>query len=140
MAVVLQPMMFLSSYDPPVIPQAEWLSGALRRLGPTATRYAMRAVKIAVNVPFGRLRALRAEIGLAPSKLNPLFDGQFSPAGAIGLYSEQLGGPRPDYPRPTWIVGFASFDSDTGRRPISTQRWGNFSTPVLRPWYSPSAV
>jgi rhamnosyltransferase subunit B len=113
-AVVLQPMMFLSSYDPPVIPKAEWLSTLLRELGPTPTRYALWFLKKAINVVFRPLHSLRADLGLAPTSQNPLFDGQFADAGAIGLYSRLLGEVRPDYPRPTSIVGFATFDSDDG--------------------------
>ena len=114
-AVVLQPMMFLSSYDPPVIPKAEWLSTVLRRLGPVPTRYAMFVLKKAVNVLFRPLHTLRADLGLKPSARDPLFDGQFSEPGAIGLYSRLLGDPQPDYPQPTSIVGFATFDSVDGR-------------------------
>jgi rhamnosyltransferase subunit B len=113
-AVVLQPMMFLSAYDPPVIPKAEFFSALLRQLGPTPTRYAFWILKKAVNSLFQPLHALRAELGLAPAAQNPLFDGQFADAGAIGLYSRLLGEVQPDYPQPTAIVGFATFDSENG--------------------------
>jgi rhamnosyltransferase subunit B len=114
-AVILQPMMFLSAYDPPVIPGAEWLSAVLRRLGPIPTRYALWALKKAVNGLFRPLHVLRTDLGLAPNALNPLFDGQFAEGGAIGLYSRLLGEVQPDYPQPTSIVGFATFDSESGR-------------------------
>ena len=113
-AVVLQPMMFFSSYDPPVIPKAEAFSALLRSMGPTPTRLALWVIKRAVNVLFGPLRALRADLGLAPSAQNPLFEGQFSKGGAIGLYSRLLGDVQPDYPNPTSIVGFATFDAEGG--------------------------
>jgi rhamnosyltransferase subunit B len=113
-AVVLQPMMFLSSYDPPVIAKAEWVSALLRWLGPGATRFAMHAIKRTANLVFSPLRAVRAEIGLKPATVDPLFDGQFGAAGAIGLYSSLLGGVQADYPPATAIVGFASFDSEDG--------------------------
>jgi UDP:flavonoid glycosyltransferase YjiC (YdhE family) len=114
LAVVLQPMMFLSSYDPPVIPKAEWLSTLLRQLGPAPTRHTLWIIKKAINGLFRPLHALRADLGLAPTAQNPLFDGQFAQAGAIGLYSRLLGEVQPDYPRPTSIVGFATFDSEDG--------------------------
>ncbi|MEP6883373.1 MAG: glycosyltransferase [Gammaproteobacteria bacterium] len=113
-AVVLQPMMFLSSYDPPVLPGFNWLSAALRGLGPAATRRALWLLKKAVNTVFAPLHALRAELQLPPVSEDPLFDGQFGAAGAIGLYSRLLGDVRPDYPQPTTIVGFATFDSEHG--------------------------
>ena len=114
-AVVLQPMMFLSSYDPPVILEARRLSALLRALGPTPSRYALWILKKAVNRVFRPLHALRAELGLQRSAQNPLFEGQFSRAGAIGLYSRLLGEVRPDYPQPASIVGFTAFDSEDGR-------------------------
>jgi rhamnosyltransferase subunit B len=113
-AMILQPMMFLSAYDPPLIPNAEWLSAILRRLGPAPSRCAMWVLKRAVNVIFRPLHVLRADLSLPRSALNPLFDGQFGTAGAIGLYSTLLGEAQPDYPRSTSIVGFAPFDSEDG--------------------------
>jgi rhamnosyltransferase subunit B len=113
-AVVLQPMMFLSAHDPPVIPQAEWLTRVLRRAGPTLTRAAFRLVKRAIGRMMRPVDGLRTEIGLTPASHDALFDGQFSSYGAIGLYSTVLGGVQPDFPTPTDIVGFASFDSEDG--------------------------
>jgi rhamnosyltransferase subunit B len=113
-AVVLQPMMFFSSYDPPVIPKAEALSALLRSMGPGPTRLALWIIKRGVNVLFRPLRTLRAGLGLEPSAQNPLFEGQFAKGGAIGLYSRLLGDVQPDYPHPTSIVGFATFDADDG--------------------------
>ena len=113
-AVLLQPMMFLSSYDPPVLPGLGWLSAAMRRLGPAPTRHALWLLKKAVNTVFGPLHDLRAELGLPPATQDPLFAGQFAAAGAIGLYSHLLGDVQPDYPHPTSIAGFATFDSEDG--------------------------
>ena len=113
-AVVLQPMMFLSAYDPPVVPHFKWLSAALRRLGPAPTRRAIWLLKQAVNAVFGPLHALRAELGLPREARDPLFDGQFAACGAIALYSKLLGDVQPDHPQPSCIVGFAAFDSENG--------------------------
>ncbi len=113
-AVVLQPMMFLSAYDPPLIPQALGLSALMRRLGPAPTRAALWVLKKAVAAVFRPLESLRADLGLPPGGKDPLFDGQFSADGAIGLYSKLLGEAQPDYPRPSSIAGFATFDSETG--------------------------
>ncbi len=113
-AVVLQPLMFLSAFDPPVIPKVPWLTALLRRLGPGVTRVALNLAKQALAPQLRPVHALRAQIGLAPLARNPLFEGQFSAAGALGLYSPLLGGSQADHPRPTAIVGFAAFDSDDG--------------------------
>ena len=74
-AVVLQPMMFLSSYDPPVILEAERLSALLRALGPTPARYVLWILKKAVNRVFRPLHALRAELGLKRTPQNPCSRG-----------------------------------------------------------------
>jgi len=113
-AIVLQPLMFFSAYDPPVIPRAQWLAPLLRRLGAPASEFVLRVIKGAVGTLLGPVRALRHDIGLAATRSNPLFEGQFAADGAIALYSPVLGGIRPDYPRPTAVVGFAPFDSDDG--------------------------
>ena len=113
-AVVLQPMMFLSAYDPPVVPGLQWLSKALRELGPAPTRHALWLLKKAVNTVFGPLHVLRADLGLPPAAQDALFAGQFAAPGAIGLYSKLLGEVQPDYPQPSFIVGFATFDSEEG--------------------------
>jgi UDP:flavonoid glycosyltransferase YjiC (YdhE family) len=114
LGIVLQPLMFLSAYDPPEIPRAQWLTALLRRLGPGPTRWAMRVIKHAFGAQLRPVHALRAAIGLPALRINPLFDGQFSALGAIGLYSPLLAAAQPDYPQPTAIVGFASYDSDDG--------------------------
>jgi len=114
LAVILQPMMFLSAYDPPVIPRAEFLRPLLRLLGPTAAAGVLSLGKSATHGLFAPLARLRAELGLRPDPRHPLFEGQFSPAGALGLYSPALGGVQPDYPAGAAIVGFASFDSEDG--------------------------
>jgi UDP:flavonoid glycosyltransferase YjiC (YdhE family) len=126
--------MFLSAYDPPVIAGAEFLSAILRASGPVPARYTLWILKKMLNGLFRPLHALRAELGLPPTSKNPLFDGQFSADGAIGLYSTLLGDVRPDYPRPTSIVGFAAFDSEDGRSsalPPALEEFLNAGPPPL---------
>jgi UDP:flavonoid glycosyltransferase YjiC (YdhE family) len=115
LAVILQPMMFMSAYDPPVIPRIEFLSPLLRLLGPSAAAGVLSLGKAATHGVFAPLARLRAELGLRPDPRHPLFEGQFSPAGALGLYSPTLGAVQADYPTPSAIVGFAAFDSEDGR-------------------------
>jgi UDP:flavonoid glycosyltransferase YjiC (YdhE family) len=115
LAVVLQPMMFMSAYDPPVIPRAEFLKPLLRLLGPTVAAGVLGLGKSITHGLFLPLARLRAELQLAPDPRHPLFEGQFSSVGALGLYSRALGSVRPDYPVGAAVVGFASFDSEDGR-------------------------
>jgi UDP:flavonoid glycosyltransferase YjiC (YdhE family) len=114
-AVVLQPFMFMSAYDPPLIPTQEWLGPFLRALGPTLTKPLLRAVKSGMRPMLEPVRRLRREVGLGASGGNALFEGQFSRAGAIALYSSLLGDTQPDYPTPALIAGFAPYDSEDGR-------------------------
>jgi rhamnosyltransferase subunit B len=125
-AIVLQPMMFLSAYDPPVIPRAEWLTRVLRRAGPTVTGAVLGLVKRGFGRMLRPVDDLRAEIGLGPASQDALFDGQFSSYGAIGLYSTVLGGVQPDFPKATAIVGFASFDSEDGAAAVLDPRLNEF--------------
>jgi UDP:flavonoid glycosyltransferase YjiC (YdhE family) len=115
--IVLQPTMFLSVFDPPVIPRVEWLAHVLRRLGAPASAIVLGLIKYGVGRMLSPIHALRREIGLPVTRQNPLFEGQFSHDGAIALYSDMLGGVRADYPLRTSIAGFAWFDSDDGTPP-----------------------
>ncbi len=116
LAVALQPLVFLSAYDPPLLPQGQWAGRLLRAAGPTLARPALRLLKLGLEPMFEPVRRLRREVGLPGRSAHPLFEGQYGPAGAVALYSAVLGGVQPDYPAPTAIVGFASFDSESGRR------------------------
>jgi UDP:flavonoid glycosyltransferase YjiC (YdhE family) len=74
----------------------------------------LSALKRLVSRVAGPVHDLRREIGLGASRQDPLLDGQFSRAGALGLYSPLLGGLQPDYPAPTALTGFAFYDSERG--------------------------
>ncbi len=126
LAIVLQPMIFMSAYDPPVIPRAEFLQPLLRLLGPTAAAAVLALGKHATHGLFAPLTRLRAELGLKPDPRHPLFEGQFSSVGALGLYSPALGGVQADYPVRTTVVGFASFDSEDGREPTLSPALADF--------------
>lgn len=112
--IALQPFMFLSAFDPPVLPQSALLSALLRTLNPRGRAVLLRILKKLFAPLLRPVHRLRAQVGLAPTRLDPLFEGQFSTLGAIGLYSPLLGQVQPDYPRPTILAGFSWFDSDEG--------------------------
>jgi UDP:flavonoid glycosyltransferase YjiC (YdhE family) len=56
------------------------------------------------------LRRFRAELGLPPSADDPLFEGQYSPALNLALFSKVLAAPQPDWPGNTVVTGFPFFD------------------------------
>jgi UDP:flavonoid glycosyltransferase YjiC (YdhE family) len=113
---VVQPLAFLSRYDPPSPPQAPWLrpvaalhpsiAAAVHGLG----RYVTRAWPKAVY-------DLRASLGLPPGA-NPLFEGQHSPALVLALFSRVLAATQPDYPPQTLVTGFPFYDDGEQRPPV----------------------
>jgi len=108
-SAVMQPLGFFSGYDPPSIIWPAFAEGA-RRFGPTVTRPIMAALKAVVrpwNRPWHRLRA---EIGLPPTRDDPTFEGQHSPALVLALFSRVLGQPQPDWPANVVVTGFPLFD------------------------------
>jgi len=115
MTAVLQPMMFASAYDPPRAARSDWLHGLFRLLGVGPTAAAIRLAKFGVGQLLTPLHTLRDDLGLPPSRANPMFEGQFSPDGTLALYSRVLGDVQPDFPAATLITGFAAYDSEDGR-------------------------
>jgi rhamnosyltransferase subunit B len=113
-AAVLQPMMFMSAYDPPVMLPGAWLAPLLRRLGPTNAGFVLRAIKRMLGRLATPVQQFRREIGLSATNKDPIIDGQFSSAGTLAMYSALLGGLQADFPPRTSITGFAFYDSHNG--------------------------
>ncbi len=114
-AVVLQPMLFLSAFDPPVMPGV--VGNILRKLRPRTARFVIDLILFLSRPLLRRIDRFRTQVGLPHSASNPAFGGQFSTAGAIGLYSDVLGRAQADYPVPTRVIGFPWFDSEDGLPP-----------------------
>jgi UDP:flavonoid glycosyltransferase YjiC (YdhE family) len=113
MTVALQPMMFISAYDPPRLDPLRSLAPILAALGPGAARIVYAAAKRIAARQAGALYAFRDELGLPATNRDPLFEGQFSALGTLATYSDLLGPIRPDYPSGTTITGFAFYDGST---------------------------
>ncbi len=116
MTVALQPMVFMSAYDPPSVSPAPWLVPLLSKLGPAATRAVYGTAKKLVTRRARPLYSFRRELGLPDTDANPLFEGQFSPLGTLATYCKLLGPARPDYPPNTTITGFPFYDRATHQR------------------------
>ena len=110
---VLQPMMFLSAYDPPVFAFLPGLAPVLRMLGPPSAARILRALQRLVSAGTAPLRRLRRELGLPRIPGDPLFAGQFTGVATLALYSRVLGALEPDHPPQTCIAGFQFYDADT---------------------------
>jgi UDP:flavonoid glycosyltransferase YjiC (YdhE family) len=116
MAVALQPLVFLSSYDPPAVDQMPWLAPVLAKLGPSVTRGVYGLGKKAAARRGEPLYAFRRELGLPDAAPNPMFEGQFSTLGTLATYSPVLGAVQPDFPPSTTITGFTFYDQATRQR------------------------
>ena len=115
-STVLAPISFLSRYDMPVAPGAPWTKGLeaipgvaslFTRLGKAMTRRWVRPVE-------DRRRAL----GL-PTTLNPLAEGQHSPAAVIALFSSVLAEPKPDWPENVTVTGAVQYNGVDAEQPLS---------------------
>ena len=106
----LAPTSFFSVYDPPVLAPMPALS-LLDFLGPTAQRLLFQIFRRLLRSWTEPVRSLRREIGLPESSLDPLFEGQFSPALTIALFSSVLASPQPDWPPNTHVAGFPFYDA-----------------------------
>jgi UDP:flavonoid glycosyltransferase YjiC (YdhE family) len=108
---MLQPVGLFSACDPPVLPDAGYLRH-FRWLGPGFHRAVFRIGRRMVR-PWGEpWHRFRAEIGLPPTKDDPVFEGQHSPGLVLILFSPELAPPQPDWPRSAVICGFPFFDTD----------------------------
>jgi len=116
LTIALQPMVFLSEYDPPSLSQAPWVAPLLSKLGPVATRAVYGTAKKLVTRRARPLYSFRRELGLPDTNVNPLFEGQFSPLGTLATYSNLLGAVQSDYPPNTTITGFTFYDRATRQR------------------------
>jgi UDP:flavonoid glycosyltransferase YjiC (YdhE family) len=120
LAIVLQPMLFLSAFDPPRFDSfrggpSPRLTRAIYRLGPAWTRACFALGKRWTRHWAKPIDELRAAVGLPAQRAHPFFEGQFTATGALGLYSSVLGEVQPDMPAGTRIVGFAQYDRQQGR-------------------------
>jgi rhamnosyltransferase subunit B len=110
-STLLQPIGFLSVYDPPVLPPAPYLA-KFRFLGPTFHRLLFGIGKWSCRswtVPWHRLRA---EIGLPPTSHSPLFEGQHSPSLVLAMFSPLFASKQRDWPAQTVVSGFPFYDQD----------------------------
>ncbi|MEQ1918029.1 MAG: glycosyltransferase [Elusimicrobiota bacterium] len=116
LSVALQPLVFFSPHDPPVLAPAPWLA-ALRPLGPCVNGPLLNLLKKFSYSWGDPVRALRKELGLGPGR-DPIFEGQHSPYGVLALYSELFAQPQPDWPERVTVCGFPFLDQDLGGKPL----------------------
>jgi rhamnosyltransferase subunit B len=113
LGVALQPLLFMSAFDPPLLGRLPGLSRGIYSLGPFWTRAFLTLGKRIARRWAAPIELMRRSLDL-PAAGNPLFEGQFTGLGAIALYSPVLGALQPDMPPLTRITGFASYDREHG--------------------------
>jgi len=108
-STVLAPASLWSDHDPFVPPNAAWIHSILRVGGPAVARGFRKLVEATTNAWLKPLYELRKELFL-PNDGHPLFQGQYSPALNLGLFSKAMCWRQPDWPRNTIIAGFPFYD------------------------------
>jgi len=111
-STVLAPMSFFSPTDIPVLPPAPFLA-PLGRLGPWYGRVVARVARRSTQGWMKPVFDLRHELGLPPGE-HPLFEGQFSPALTLALFSRVLAAPQPDWPANVAVTGFVFYNGADG--------------------------
>lgn len=117
---ILQPLAFLSAYDPsvlPVLPSIFQLPG----LNFIAQRGIRHLSKILTKTWVEPIHQLRQEIGLPPLKGNPLIDDQYSPDLVLAMFSPIIAQPQPDWPVNTMLTGFTFYDGSEGDAKLSPE-------------------
>jgi UDP:flavonoid glycosyltransferase YjiC (YdhE family) len=107
-SVALQPSLFMSVYDPPVISGAPLLT-ALISAGPGVTRLFFRLLIQVANRWNAPLNTLRRRLGLPEIRNVPIW-AMFSRWGTQAWFSRVLAGPQTDWPEATTITGFPFYD------------------------------
>ena len=107
-SAVMQPMGYLSAHEPPVIGPA-WIAAAMRAMGARLTSLGLGLARSVTAQWVGEWHALRTELGLRPSAIHPLWEGQHAPRRSLGLFPRILGEPQPDWPPQARVTGFPFF-------------------------------
>ncbi len=119
MSIALQPSIFLSRLDPPVIAGAPFLS-PLNRLIPGFAHLFFRFARGVMRNWGDPINEIRARLGLRPF-LNPVLDDMFSPWGTQAWFSRLLAQPQADWPARTVVTGFPFYDKLEPGQGLSTE-------------------
>lgn len=105
-SVALQPSILFSVHDPPRLPQIEWV----KRLPVAWRRVPFGAARVYSRQWFKPYYELRRSLGLPKTDRHPMIEGQYSPYGTLGLFSNVLAKSQPDWPPKIVITGFPFHD------------------------------
>ena len=128
----LQPVCLFSAYDPPILPQARYLS-KVRFLGPTFHKFVFWLAKKSCAGLARPWHRLRAELGLPRTSANPLFEGSQSQSLILAMFSSEFAQKQSDWPANLIVSGFPFFDTDdqSGLSPELTQFLNEGPPPIV---------
>ncbi|MGL5940147.1 MAG: glycosyltransferase [Waterburya sp.] len=106
---VLQPLSFLSVYEPLVLPMFPFLA-KFRRLGLIASRGIRQLSKLLINSLAEPIYQLRRELGLPTLVGHPFIDDKYSPYLVLAMFSSTFAQPQLDWAANTVITGFTFYD------------------------------
>ena len=108
LAATMAPMSFFSRHDPPMLMQSGLLTGLARHV-PAAYAAIVRIARWHVRDWGAPVYALREELGL-PRGEEPLFDARTRAWAVLGMFSQLIGRPQPDWSANARVTGFAFYD------------------------------
>lgn len=111
-SIVLQPIAFLSAYDPSVIPVFPWLA-KLRKFGFFVNKAVIKLSKSIAKSWAEPVHELRRELELPPLVGNPFIDDKHSPYLVLAMFSSVLAKPQPDWSVNTIVTGFTFYDGSS---------------------------
>lgn len=126
----LQPICLYSAYDPPIFPQARYLS-KVRFLGPSFHRFVYWLAKKSCTGLARPWHRLRAELGLPRTSKNPLFEGSQSPSLVLAMFSPEFAKKQSDWPANSIVSGFPFFDKDQAEMSPELRRFLDNGPPPM---------
>lgn len=106
----LAPISFLSTDDPSVYPNAEFLE-KFRFMPKFFHKMILGAAKSVFHKWFVSYREFRRELGLSENH-DPMFGDKYSPLLHLAMFSRVLAAPQPDWAKSTVQTGFCFYDGN----------------------------
>ena len=109
LSAVLSPGVFVSSYDPPLLPPLPWFH-SLRHLGPVPHKLLTHALERVTRSWMHAIDELRRQENLQCTRNHPMRHDMFSPYGTLAWFSPVLSRSQRDWPAHSRVTGFPFYD------------------------------
>ena len=107
-STVLSPMVFMSVYEPPVLPPAPWLR-SLWKFSPGLYRLVFAAFRASTRHWADPVREFCRQRGIALPQGDLMFELPYSPYGTLAMFSPLLAERQQDWPANTRVTGFCAY-------------------------------